>query len=293
MSLIWGIPYLLIKVAVDDFSVVQIVFLRAAIGALLLLPIVVRRRALAGLTRHWRPVALFAVAEIVIPWWLLTDAERHLPSSFTALLISTVPFFGAALAHFGGDERLTTRRLIGLGVGVLGLVALLGLDLSHISVIAVCEVLGVAFGYAFAPWVASRHLTTASTFGVLFASLAGAAIVYAGPAFLDFFRHEESPSTAGMLSVLGLGVVCTAIAFVVFFALIGEVGPARATVITFVNPAVALLAGVVVLDEHLTAGSLVGFALILIGCALSTRRTRPAAERSAAPSGRAIGSPPR
>ncbi len=272
MSVIWGVPYLMIKVAVDDFSPVQLVFLRTSIGALLLLPVVLHRGVLRGLLRWRRPLLVFAVCEVAVPWLLLSDAERRLSSSLTALLVSTVPFFGALLAHVSGDEPLTGRRVGGLVVGIVGVGALLGLDVGQVDLLSVAEVGVVAFGYAFAPWVASRHLSEAPTLGVVFVALTVTATVYAVPALLTL--PSSSPSTKGVLSVLGLSVVCTAVAFLVFFRLIAEVGPARATVITFVNPAVAVLLGVLVLSERLTGGAIAGFILILTGCVLATRRAR-------------------
>jgi drug/metabolite transporter (DMT)-like permease len=272
MGVLWGIPYLLIKVAVGELSPPSLVFLRTATGALVLLPIAARRGAISPLLAHWRWVLVYTVAELAIPWLFLSDAETHISSSLAGLLVAAVPFVGALLVLLtGGDDRLDARRMAGLLVGFVGVAALVGFDLSGGNLGAVGEIAVVTIGYALGPMVIARRLGGLRPVGVVATSLALTAIGYAPVGVLQLPSH--APSLKVVLAVAALGVVCTALAFVLFFALIAEVGPVRATVITYVNPAVALALGVLILGEPFTAGAVLGFALILLGSFLATRRT--------------------
>src|SRR5581483_11588080 len=225
MCVIWGIPYLMIRVAVRELAPVTLVFLRTFIGALLLTPFAAWRRELAPLLARWRPFLVYTVVEVMIPWILLARAETRLTSSLTGLLIAAVPLVGAVVvALTGARERQGRRRWLGLLVGIAGVAALVGLDVGQIDALAVGEIGCVAVCYAVGPIILSRRL----------ADVPAAA-----------FRWPSSmPSAHVVESVVGLAVVCTALAFLVFFALIAEVGPVRATVITYVNPAVAAALGV-------------------------------------------------
>ena len=278
MCLIWGVPYLMIRVAVRELAPVTLVFLRTAIGALLLAPFAAWRRELRPLVSRWWPLLAYTVIEVVIPWVLLARAETKLTSSLTGLLIAAVPLVGAVVvAATGSRERQGGRRWAGLLVGIGGVAALVGLDVGQIDALAVVEVGGVAVCYAIGPIILSRRLNDVPALGVVAASLVIAAVLYAPFAAVSW--PATMPSAHVVESVVGLAVVCTALAFLVFFALIAEVGPVRATVITYVNPAVAAVLGVAILSEHLSAGMLVGFALILAGCVLATGRgPEPVAE---------------
>jgi drug/metabolite transporter (DMT)-like permease len=274
MGLIWGIPYLLIKVAVGGLHPVTLVFLRTALGSLLLVPLALRRDELRPLLRYWKPLLVYTFVEVAIPWFLLSDAERRLSSSMTGLLVAAVPLIGAVLAWLtGGQDRPAPRRLAGLVVGFVGVAALVGLNVSARDLGAVGEVGLVALGYATGPLIISRSLTRAPSVGVVAASLLVTAVLYAP---LGLTQLPARFSIQVLLAVAVLGIVCTAFAFLIFFALIAEAGPVRATVITYVNPAVALALGVTVLKEPLTLGAAVGFALILAGSVLSTQRARQA-----------------
>ena len=274
MGVIWGIPYLLIKVAVADIAPASLVFLRTAIGALLLVPFAARRGRLRLLLPHWRWVVLYTVIELAIPWLLLSYAERRLSSSLSGLLVAAVPFVGALTALvLRSDDRLDRRRAAGLVVGFAGVAALVGLDLSGGDALSFAEVAVVVTGYATAPAIIARRLSTVPSLAVVAGSLALTATLYAPVGILQL--PSSLPPVNVLLAVAGLGVVCTAIAFLVFFALIAEVGPVRATVITYLNPAVALVLGVLVLSEPLTAGAAIGFALILCGSVLATRSVKP------------------
>jgi drug/metabolite transporter (DMT)-like permease len=271
MCVIWGIPYLMIRVAVRELAPVTLVFLRTGIAALLLLPFALWRKELRALLPHWRALLLYTAIEVALPWFLLAKAETKLSSSLTGLLIAAVPLVGAVVAALTGErERQGTRRWLGLSVGIAGVAAIVGLDVGQVHVVPLLQIACVAVCYAIGPLIFSRHLSDAPPLGVVVASLVLTAVVYAP---LAAFRWPtEMPSAHVVESVLGLAIVCTALAFILFFALIGEVGPVRATVITYVNPAVAAIVGVALLDEKLTTGMIVGFVLVLAGTVIATGR---------------------
>ncbi|MGH2861890.1 MAG: DMT family transporter [Solirubrobacteraceae bacterium] len=274
LCVIWGIPYLLIRVAVRELSPAFLVFARTALGALLLLPLAARRGELRVLLPHWRPVLLFTVVEIGIPWLLLSRAEERLSSSLTGLLVAAVPLVAAgASTATGSRHRLERRSWCGLLVGILGVGALVGLDFGRVGLVPLLEVMVVVVGYTSGPIVLSRSLSDLPSLGVIAGSLTVAAVAYAPVAAFEIPKHMRADV---ILSVAGLGVVCTALAFLIFFALIAEVGPVRATVITYVNPAVAAILGVALLGERVTAGMGVGFVLVLAGSVIATvgRRAR-------------------
>ena len=283
LGLVWGIPYLLIKVAVAEVSPATLVFLRTIIGTALLLPIAAARNELAPLLPRWRWLVAYTAAEVAIPWFFLSDAERHISSSLAGLLIAAVPFVGALLAWLtGGDDRPDRRRVGGLVIGFVGVAALVGLDVSAGDLGAVAEVALVAIGYATGPMIIARRLSGVPAIGVVAASLALTAIVYAPVGIAQL--PAAAPSLSAVAAIAILGVICTALAFLVFFALVAEVGPARATVITYVNPAVALALGVALLGEPLTFGIALGFGLVLLGSFLATRRSAPAVTPATRPS---------
>ncbi|GHF71427.1 membrane protein [Streptomyces griseosporeus] len=270
MGVIWGIPYLMIKVAVDELSPSMVVFVRCAVGAALLLPFALRQPGLARtVVSHWRPMLAFACIEIIGPWFTLTDAERHLSSSTAGLLIAGVPIVGVALArYFGATERLGIRRLTGLALGLTGVVVLTLPHLTGGDARSLAEVLLTVIGYATAPLIAARHLKDVPSLHLTAPCLALAALVYAPAAAATW--PSQTPSASVLASLAGLGVICTAVAFVAFLELIKEAGPTRATVITYVNPAVAVAAGALFLNEALTATIIAAFALILTGSVLAT-----------------------
>jgi drug/metabolite transporter (DMT)-like permease len=278
MCVIWGVPYLMIRVAVRELAPVTLVFFRTALGALLLTPVALWRRDLRPAFARWWPLLAYTLVEVVVPWVLLARAETKLTSSLTGLLIAAVPLVGAVVVGLtGARERQGSRRWFGLLVGIGGVAALVGLDVGQVDALAVAEIGCVAVCYAIGPIILSRRLGDVPALGVVAASLLVAALIYAP--FAAFRWPSAMPSAHVLESVVGLAVVCTALAFLVFFALIAEVGPVRATVITYVNPAVAAVLGVTILSEHLSTGMLVGFALILVGCVLATGRgPEPVAE---------------
>jgi drug/metabolite transporter (DMT)-like permease len=271
MSVVWGVPYLLIKVAVGELSPVVVVVGRCVIGAVLLLPWTLARRQLRPALRHWRALLLFTVLEMTMPWLLLSWAETRLSSSLTGLLVATVPFVAAVTARLGGDtDRLTPVRVLGMLLGVAGIAVLLGLDLGGAQLGALLAVAAVVVGYATAPVVVSRALPDVPGVAASSIALALTALVYL-PVAAPRLGDAVHAGGRALAAVVVLGVVCTALALALFFALIREAGPQRALVITFVNPAVAVLLGVLLLDEPFTLGIAVGLPLVLLGCVLATR----------------------
>jgi drug/metabolite transporter (DMT)-like permease len=275
MSVIWGLPYLLIKVAVGEFSPVLVVFGRCVIGAALLLPWTIARGQLRPALRHWRPLLAFTVLEMTGPWLLLSYAETTLSSSLTGLLVATVPFVAALAGRLAGEaERLTPVRIVGMVLGVVGIVALLGLDIEGVTLPALLAVAFTVIGYATAPLIVSRKLPEVPGVAASSIALFVTAVVYA-PFAVPRLGEAVDAAPAALLSLAALGVVCTALALALFFSLIREVGAQRALVITFVNPAVAVLLGVLLLGEPFTLGIAVGLPLVLLGCVLATRHSRP------------------
>lgn len=273
MGFIWGIPYLMIKIAVDELSPASVVLARTALGALVLTPFALRSGALRAALRHWPLVALFAVMEMGVPWLLLGHAEQRINSGVAGLLIAMVPLVTAiALALLGDKSALSPVRMAGIVIGLLGVGLLVGIDTSggHLDGLSLIEMGVVILGYATAPLIVSRRLGHVDTLGVICLALLIVSAIFlplGGPGIVSNWPLE--PAT--LAACAGLGLICTALAFILFFALISEVGPARATVITFINPAVSIALGVGIAGEPLTVGMALGFPLVLAGSWLATR----------------------
>ena len=271
VSVIWGMPYLFIKIAVEEISPSLVAWSRLTIAAVVLLPVAWKLGALRGLGARWRTLTVFAAVEMAIPWPLLGFGEVHVSSSLAAILVAAVPLFVALLAmRFDHSERPTVTRLVVMLIGLAGVVALVGIDLGGNSdeLLGALAILVVAFLYAVGPMIVKRRLSDVDPLGPVAASLGIAALLVTPFALVDL--PDSTPSADTFASVAVLGLLCSALAFLLFFRLIAEVGPGRATVITYVNPVVALALGVAVLDESITTGVAVGLLLILAGSWLST-----------------------
>ena len=281
MSVVWGIPYLLIRVAVAEITPAMLVFARTGLAAAILLPIALFRVDLRSVLRHWPWVVAFALIEIAIPWVMLATAEQQISSSLAGLLVAGVPLVGATIAWVvGGPDRVGRRQLIGLLMGFAGVAAIAGGDFEADNATALLQVAIVVVCYALGPFILSHRLSGVSSLGIMALSLTLAALLYTPAAIVDWPANPASPAV--LVSIAILAVVCTAAAFLLFAALIGEVGPLRATVITYVNPAVAAALGALVLDETLRPAMLLGFALAISGSTLATRRPEmPEAEATA------------
>ncbi|MCW2984771.1 MAG: family transporter [Conexibacter sp.] len=287
VSTLWGIPYLFIKVAVDDgVPPVFLAWARVLMAAIVLLVLSHRagvlRPALAPALRRW--LLLYAVVEICGPFPLIAAGERHVDSSLAAILIAAVPMLVALLAlRFDPSERATGRRAIGLAIGFAGVIALVGLDVSGsgAALVGALCILLAAVGYAAGPMIINQRLRELDPRALMAVALSTAAILLTPAALLRPPTH--TPSTDALLSIVVLGLFCTAAAFVLFGALIGEIGPGRATVITYISPIVAVALGVAVLDERPGTGAVAGLLLILAGSWLSTDgRLPPGLDRAVA-----------
>ena len=284
MAVLWGMPYLFIKQAVDSYSPASVVVGRTLLGALILLPFALRQKALRPAIAKLGWVLLFGAIEMAGPFLLLAHAEQTLPSGLTGLLVATVPLFAALIAFTGGDRAIlkpirTTGLILGfVGVGII--VAGPGIAVGGMgSVTAIAEVLLVAVLYAIAPFIVARKLRDVPAVGTITLSLGAVGLFYLPFAMMT---QHEVPTVQSTVSLIALAVLCTAVAFIVFFALIAHVGPARAPLFTYVNPVVAILLGVIVLGEQLTLGLMIGFPLVILGCWLAatggTLRARTPAE---------------
>ena len=274
LGIIWGVPYLLIKIGVEYLSTPMVVFGRLAIGALILLPIAFGTGQVRQLRGHWRWVFAFALVEMTFTWWALTWAEERISSSLAGLFIATVPLVTAIIARrMGMDDRLTGTRLWGLAIGFIGVAALVGLDVQGGDLLSVAALIVTVLGYSIGPIIVDKRLTGVPSLAVIAMSLTINAGIYAPFAWVT--RPTAPVPASAWWAVAFLGAVCTAGAFLIFFALIAEVGPSRTTLITYVNPAVAVVLGILVLNEPLTLGIAVGFPLVLVGSYLATRHPAP------------------
>ena len=271
MAVIWGIPYLLIRVAVAEVSPPVLVFARTSIGAAVLLPIAIARVDLGQTVRHFRWVVAFAAVEIAGPWVLLGWAEQHVTSSLAGLLVAGVPLVGTVIAVLTGrDRHVSGTSLVGLLLGLVGVAAIAGTDLNAENAAAIGAIALVVVGYAVGPWILAHKLVGVPSLGVMAPSLAMSALLYLPIAILQW--PTAVPSAGALASIAILGLVCTALAFVLFAELITAVGPVRATLITYINPAVAATLGVLILAEPFTPAMAVGFVLVIGGSVLANRR---------------------
>ena len=271
MCVIWGVPYLLIRVAVGEISPATLVFVRTAIAAVILLPLVLARGGWRSIGGRWPALVAFAAVEVAMPWFFLSSAEQHITSALAGLLISAVPLVGVVIATaLGNREHLGLASMSGLLVGLVGVALIVGFDLRASDATALVEIALVVVGYSLGPAILSRYLSDVPSVTVIGIALTLCALADTPAAALQW--PHAIPSLSVLASVAVLAVLCTAVAFLLFFALIAEIGPVRATVITYVNPAVAAILGVAVLHESFTLGMGLGFVLVLAGSTLATRR---------------------
>ncbi|HET9782787.1 MAG TPA: DMT family transporter [Candidatus Dormibacteraeota bacterium] len=271
MCVIWGIPYLFIRIAVGEITPATLVFIRTGIAAIILLPIALTRGGLRGIGGAWPWIVVFAAVEVGIPWLALSSAEQQISSALAGLLISAVPLVTLLIGiAFRNRQQIKSTNLAGLLIGLVGVALIVGFDLRASNAVALLEMAVVVIGYALGPTIFARYLTGVPSFTVNGVALALCCLAYAPFGVLQW--PHAMPSIGVFAAVIVLAVICTALAFFLYFELVKEVGPVRASVITYVNPAVAALLGVAVLRESLTFGMLVGFALVLAGSALATRR---------------------
>jgi drug/metabolite transporter (DMT)-like permease len=272
LGIIWGVPYLFIKIAIAELTPEMLVLARCAIAAALLLPIAARHRAIMPALRRWKPLLAFTLFEIVLSWYFINAAERTLPSSTVGLLLASIPLVAIFVAFvLGRRDRLTAVNGVGVVLGMLGVAAIVGLDVGGSDLGAVAQLAIAVVGYAIGPAILARWMNDLPGVGIMALALGISAVVYLPIVALTGGWPTVVPSAPVVVSVLVLAVLCSAVAFLLMFALIAEIGPIRMSAITYVNPAVAVIAGAVVLGETVTVWTIVGFVTILLGCALVTR----------------------
>jgi drug/metabolite transporter (DMT)-like permease len=281
LGIIWGLPYFFIRLAVQEVSPFVVAWGRVTLAALVLLPIAWRRGALHSLGPHMRPVCAFAVIEFVIPFSAISVGEQWVSSSIAGILISGVPLTVVLISPlFGVREQLGRGRSLGLALGLIGVVALLGFGTISGplgSAGAACLLVAV-LGYAVGPLIIQRHLRGLDSIGPIAGSLGLASVLLLLPSAATFPHHLPSGLTLASIGVLGL--LCTAVAMLLMFYVVGNAGASRASLVAYINPAVAALLGVGFLNERLGVGGTVGFALILLGSWLAARGAQP--QRAAA-----------
>jgi drug/metabolite transporter (DMT)-like permease len=267
-GVLWGIPYLLIKVAVEDggFKPGFLVFARVCLGAIFLIPLAIKRGLIAPALKHFKWILLYSVIELVGPWYFISSGEQHITSGLAGLLVATVPFWSTLLASLLGDKTVWQRkRLIGMIIGFIGVVLVVGLESvrGDNSRNAIFMVLLASVGYAIAPMMIRIKAPELNGLAINSLAMLITAVIYIPVAFIEW--PEQVPTTKSLLALLALGIFPTAIAFVVFFKVIVDLGPTRASLVTYINTAVAVLLGIVILGEPLTMGIILGLPLILFG----------------------------
>ena len=273
----WGLPYLFIRLAVPYFSTPSVIFSRVVIGALVLIPIAVYRKSLMPALKAWPWILAYAALEMIGPWFLITESERVINSGLAGLLVATVPFFGLIIGYFYlGDKSLAHKKtLTGLVIGFTGVLLLVGIDAFNgsISLLHVSMVILAALGYSIAPVVARLKMPNVSGVAINGLAMFVVALVYAVPALSNLPKEfAANPPVEAWSALLGLGIFCTSLAFVAFFRLLAEIDVARASLVTYMNMAVAVFLGVILLGEPITIGILIGFPMVLIGSVLATRK---------------------
>ncbi|MHB2027535.1 MAG: DMT family transporter [Acidimicrobiales bacterium] len=270
MAVIWGIPYLLIRVAVRELNPGVLVFLRTAPAAILLTPVVLMQRQMGVLIRNLKWIAIFGVAEFGVPWFLMATAEEHITSSLTSLLICCVPLFSVVGQRIRRTEgEIAPRRYVGLGIGAVGVALLVGLDLRGGAIGWIVLMLVVCVGYTIGPVLLATKLKEVPGPTVVMGATAFVSLCWI-PWDLTHLPLRVSSETWSCVAILSL--VCTAGAFLVFFELVKEVGSTRSTVVTYINTAIAVVLGIVGLHEPLTVGIAAGFPFVLVGSVIATSR---------------------
>jgi drug/metabolite transporter (DMT)-like permease len=273
-GLFWGIPYLLMKVAVRDFPPAVIVCGRVLIGAAILIPLAIHQKVLMDAIRGWRYVLPYAIFEMMIPWILITNAEKQISSGLAGLLIATVPIWSTIFASMNGDKTVWhSKRLVGIAVGFIGLVGLVGYEsiFGNSDPLSIGMMLVTAMSYSFAVNMISIKLPDVSGIAINGLAMVFTAIVYL-PFMITQWPATNTVSKEAALSLVALGIFCTALAFISFFIVMKEIGPARASIGPYVNTAVAVVLGVLILSEPLTLGIIIGLPLVMIGSYLASRK---------------------
>ena len=276
VGFLWGIPYLLMKVAVEEIPPSAIVAGRTLIGAAILIPVALYRKTFKGAVLGFKYVAFYALLEMIGPWILISTAQKKIDSGLAGLLISTVPIFAAIITSLRGDHSVWQfKRMFGIVVGFIGLIAVVGIESfsgnSHPASIAMMIL--AAMGYSYAIIMVTTNLPLVDGIAINGLAMAITSIFWAP---LAIAQWPAQITIKPALSLIALGVLCTALAFLIFFKLLAEIGPARGSLVTYLNTSVAVVLGVIVLDEPITIGLIVGLPLVLIGSYLASKKSQSA-----------------
>ncbi|MSV75797.1 MAG: EamA family transporter, partial [Actinobacteria bacterium] len=264
---------LLIKVAVDELSPAVIVFSRVAIGSAILIPMAMKLGSLMPAIKAWRYVIPYAIGEMIGPWFLITAAEEKMSSGLAGLLVATVPIWATLIASMHGDKTVwQSKRLIGIFVGFIGIVLVVGIESfsGRQSIVAIFMILIAAIGYAWAVTMVTTKIPHIEPISINAVAMVFTMIVYLP--FLILHAPEKMPSIEAIGSVIVLGLFPTALAFILFFQLIKDIGTARGSLVTYLNTAFAVLLGVIILREPFTLGIAIGLPLVLIGSYFASRK---------------------
>jgi len=273
VGVLWGVPYLFMKVAVEELSTPVIVFSRLLIGAAVLVPLALYEKTLRPALKYWKYIALYAVAEMVIPWTLITSAQKDLSSGVVALLVATVPIWATLFAHHTGDSTAAHRtRIFGIALGLIGIIFLVGIETLNDfgNMRALIQVLIASASYAYAVNMITRKAPDTSGVAINGIAMALSTVIFAP--FAITHLPSQTPSSEAILATIGLGVICTAFAFWVFFIVLNEIGAARASLVVYPNTAVAVVLGIFLLDEQLTLAIAIGLPMVLLGSYFASRK---------------------
>ena len=273
VGVLWGVPYMFMKIAVEELAVPVIVFSRLLIGALVLIPLAFHQKTITAALEYWPYIAFYAVLEMVIPWTLITTAQKDLSSGVVALLVATVPIWATLFAHHTGDSTAAHRtRIVGIALGFIGIAFLVGFesfnDVGNIR--ALIQVLIASVSYAYAVNMITRKAPGASGIAINGIAMSLSALLFAPFALTHL--PKTMPSTEAVMATIGLGIICTALAFWVFFLVLDEIGPARASLVVYPNTAVAVVLGIFLLDEALTLAIAIGLPMVLLGSYFASRK---------------------
>ena len=273
VGVLWGVPYMFMKIAVAELATPVIVFSRLLIGALVLIPLAVHQKTIKDALKYWPYIASYAVLEMVIPWTLITNAQKDLSSGVVALLVATVPIWATLFAHHTGDSTAAHRtRIFGITLGLIGITFLVGIEsLNDVGNIrSLIQVLIASVSYAYAVNMITRKAPGISGIAINGLAMSLSAVLFAPFALTHL--PKTAPSTEAILATVGLGIICTALAFWIFFLVLEEIGPARASLVVYPNTAVAVVLGIFLLDETLTLAIVIGLPMVLLGSYFASRK---------------------
>ena len=280
LAAIWGASFLFIKVAVRELTPATLIVGRLGLAALtlaLIAPAAAGAREISRQVReHWVWLVVVALVNTAIPFWLLSWGETRIDSGLASILQASVPIFNALIAFVAFREvRVTGSRLVGVAVGFVGVALLVGAQPEG-KVLGALAVVGMAFCYGLSGLLTGRYLKTAQPLVVALASTTVATLVWLPVGVAQ--APSETPGWKTIASVVALGIPGTALAYLLFFALINGAGAAYTSLVTYLIPPIALAYGAIFLGERFGAAAFGGLALILAGVALGTDavKLRPA-----------------